>query len=120
MILEAGLTSLVPRPCAFVTCSMKFVQKTWSILSHDAFCSLRHNHPPEISDVIDELAACLALKEIPEMTVMVHVHEFRTASDKRTKPGNKAKYLPLQFTWHTTSSPTSSSNQLCNQQKQDY
>ena len=57
--------SLVPRPCAFVACSTKFSQKAWSILSHDACRSLRHDHSAGINDVIDELAHCLALKEAP-------------------------------------------------------
>ena len=28
--------SLIPRPCTFVACSMKFLQKVWSSLSCDA------------------------------------------------------------------------------------
>ena len=37
-------TSLVPRPCAFVACSMKFTQRTWARSSHDVCHSLRHGH----------------------------------------------------------------------------
>ena len=57
--------NLVSRPCAFVACSKKVAQKAWSILSRDACRSLRHDHSPEINDVIDELVHCLALKEAP-------------------------------------------------------
>ena len=59
-------TSLIPRPCAFVTCSMKFAQRAWAHSSRDACCSLRHNHSTRINDVIDELAPCLPLKEAPQ------------------------------------------------------
>ena len=41
------------------------MQKAGSILSRDVFCSLHHNHSPKIDDVIDELAHCLELKEVP-------------------------------------------------------
>ena len=53
-------SSCVPRPLhAFVASSMKyFAQKAWSISSHDAYRSLRHNHSTGIDDVI-------ALKEAP-------------------------------------------------------
>ena len=38
--------SLVPRPCVLVTCSTKFAQKTWFILSRDV-CHRRNfmSHP---------------------------------------------------------------------------
>ena len=42
--LFASRYSLVPGPCTFVACSMKFVQKAWPILSHDACHSVRHDH----------------------------------------------------------------------------
>ena len=43
------LCSLVPKPCALVTWSMKFMQK--AISSCDACRSLRHDHSTEINDV---------------------------------------------------------------------
>ena len=50
---EDGIcVTLIPRPCAFVACSATFVQKAWSILSRDAYRSLRHDHSPEINDVM--------------------------------------------------------------------
>ena len=51
-------------PC-FKAYNAKFMQKAWFILSRDACRSLHHDHSPEITDVIDELAHCLALKEAP-------------------------------------------------------
>ena len=55
--------SLVPRPCAFVACSMKFAQRAWARSSRNVCCSLRHDHSTGINDVIDELEPSLALKE---------------------------------------------------------
>ena len=55
--------SLVPRPCTFVACSTKFMQKAWARLSHDVSRSLCYNPSTRINDVIDELAPCLPLKE---------------------------------------------------------
>ena len=36
--------SLVPRPCAFVACSMKFAQRAWARSSCDVCHSLHHGH----------------------------------------------------------------------------
>ena len=65
---------LVSWPCPFVACSMK---KSWYILSCDVCRSLCHNPSTEFSDVVDELAHYLALKEPPpEITVMVHMRTY--------------------------------------------
>ena len=63
------LISLVPRPCEFVACSTKFVQRAWARSSCDGCRSLRNDPSTRISDVIDELAPCLPLKEAPKITV---------------------------------------------------
>ena len=43
--LSVGLVpSLVPRPCVFVACSMKFTQRAWARSSRDVCCSLHHGH----------------------------------------------------------------------------
>jgi len=38
------MSSLVPRPCAFVACSMKFAQKALACSSRGVCCSWRHDH----------------------------------------------------------------------------
>ena len=55
------LSTLVPRPCAFVAFSTKFTQRAWARSSRDACHSLRHDPSTKINDVIDELP----LKEAP-------------------------------------------------------
>ena len=57
--------SLIPRPCMFVACSTKFVQRAWAPSTRDVCCSFRHDPSTRINDVIDELVSCLPLKEAP-------------------------------------------------------
>ena len=55
-------TSLVLRPCAFITCSTKFAQKAWSILSHDRatdICLHQTQH-------IVLYSKCIAMLQEPE------------------------------------------------------
>ena len=61
----------------------------WSILSRDVCRSLRHDHSTEINDVMDELVPCLALKEAPEITVMVRVRTYLSAKSL----GSERAYL---------------------------
>ena len=57
------------------------------VLSRDVCCSLRHNHSTGINDVLDELAPRLALKEAPEITVMVRVQPYLRLSAKSLGSG---------------------------------
>ena len=44
--------SLIPRPCTFVACSTKFMQRAWACSSRDVCSSLRHGNSLRINDVI--------------------------------------------------------------------
>ena len=75
---------------------MKFAQKAWSILLYDVCCSVCRNHSPKINDVIGEVAYSLALKEAPEITVMVHVRNYLHVSAKSLR---SKKTQVVIFSW---------------------
>ena len=117
MISWPSFLSLVPRPCVFVTCSTKFVQKAWFSSSDAACCSSRHDRSTEISDVIDELAHCLALKEASQRSVMVHVRTYLSAKGFSSERAQAAIFswiadIYFQIPWphHVTRSNLDSSS----------
>ena len=62
---EVTLT-LISRPCMQSSLAVRNSgREACSSLSRDVCHSLRHDHSTEVSDVVDELALCLTLKEAP-------------------------------------------------------
>ena len=56
-VVQVGRTSLVPRPCVFVTCSTKFTQRAWARSSRDVCRSDVTALSLRINDVIGWVSA---------------------------------------------------------------